>query len=187
MSRSKGWGEVLLQAAPTTLEANRAAIIKAGMGHVLGKVAAPRRLEVKRAKPELRSLEPLELPCRLVLEGPPRTKNTGKSPRPGVVIPSATYRRWFAASMSQVRALRDRGLLVGTASEPVTVTALWFRDRNAGDEDRFKVGLGDFLQRAGLVLNDDLIHWSGDCRREIDRERPRTEVLIERDTRAVRS
>lgn len=66
----------------------------------------------------------------------------------------------------------------GFCGEPVDVTAVFYRDRDQGDEDRFMIALGDFLEDAGLVWNDDLIHWTGDTRREIDRENPRVEVKI---------
>lgn len=115
--------------------------------------------------------------------GAPRTKNTGKvAPTASGkqrVIPPAPYRRWFKHAMQQwpVVRLAARGLQL-PLTQPVEVTAVWFRDREAGDEDRYKIALGDFLQRSGLIRNDYQIHWGGDCRRDIDRARPRTEVTV---------
>lgn len=60
----------------------------------------------------------------------------------------------------------------------VEVTAVFYRDRDQGDEDNFEKALGDTLQRAGVVENDRLIHWTGETRLEVDRARPRVEVTI---------
>ncbi len=140
--------------------------------------AAPKRRAVKRARPPVESLGPPSLPWRFVIDGAPRTKNTGKLTKGGQIIPSKPYREWFHAAMAQVQRIRAAGI-VGIASKPVIVTAHWYRNRDTGDEDRFKVALGDFLERAGFIFNDRLIHWGGGCERRIDRARPRTEILIE--------
>ena len=121
------------------------------------------------------------LTIRFVVEGAPRCKNTGKSPRPGVVIPSAPFRRWLASAKEQAHAIRAHLAMRGVRTpifDPVDVTAVFYRDRAVGDEDRYMVAFGDFLQGAGLIDNDSAIHWTGDTRREIDRDRPRVECVI---------
>lgn len=121
--------------------------------------------------------------CSFAIIGAPRTKNTGSiasAKGQYVIVPSKAYRKWFNAAKKQAPIIRAamRGVLLPIAL-PVTVTAVWYRDRDVGDEDRFKIGLGDFLQRMGIVKNDALIHWSGGCARALDYQRPRTEVTIE--------
>ena len=119
---------------------------------------------------------------RFTILGAPRTKNTGKiALRDGkqAVIPSAPYRRWFKAAMQQwpVVRLAARELQL-PITRPVEVTAVWYRDIDTGDEDRYKIALGDYLQRSGLLKNDSQIHWGGGCRRDKDAARPRTEVVV---------
>ena len=170
MSRWPSLSELLEHAGPH----QRAQIERIVSG--LEQRAGERRRALKRLAPPPAPLEAPNLPWQFTIEGAPRTKNTGKSPRPGVVIPSAAYRRWFHAAIAQLPGIRTR--CRGTCSAPVDVTAVFFRDRDAGDEDRYCIALGDWLQRSGLVLNDSLIHWTGDTRREIDRARPRIVVRI---------
>lgn len=167
----RGWGAQVIAGAGDAVRALNPQI----------EARAPARRPIKRARPPVLDLGEPNLPWCFILRGAPRTKNTGRAPgSAGLVVPSAAYRRWFHAAMQQVVAVRAAGMR-GTCSRPVVVTAIWYRDRDVGDEDRFKVALGDFLQRAGFVLNDSLIHWSGACRRALDRDRPRTAVLIEED------
>jgi Holliday junction resolvase RusA-like endonuclease len=115
--------------------------------------------------------------------GPPRTKNTGDIvPVPGTrrfrVIPSKNYRAWFKQAKQQVPFLRQQLATQLPIRGRVEVTAIWYRDRNVGDEDNFKKGLGDFLERSGILANDKQIHWGGGCRLDKDAARPRIEVAI---------
>lgn len=172
MSRWPSVADLVSAAHPS----QRAEIERAAAQLGRGTTTPAQRRLLKRARPELASLEEPNLPWSFTILGAPRTKNTGKSPRPGIVIPSAAYRRWFHAAMEQLPVIRRD--CRGTATVPVDVTAVFFRVRDQGDEDRFCIALGDWLQRAGLVLNDSLIHWTGDTRRELDRARPRIEVCV---------
>ena len=146
-------------------------------------------------RPTLAEVLPEQVaPVLFTLLGAPRTKNTGKvvtTPKgKHAVIPPRPWRDWLKAARAQVALIRAgyvrRGNALERSAPPipgcfkrrVEVTVVWYRDANQGDEDRYKVGTGDLLQRLGFVTNDDLIHWGGGCRRDIDRENPRTEVTI---------
>lgn len=117
------------------------------------------------------------------IEGAPRTK--GNSPvavargKRVIVLPSKNYRKWFKQAMAQVPLLVQQSGIREPLNTRVNVTAVWFRDRRSGDEDNYKKGLGDFLQKAGFVANDRQIHWTGECRLDADSEWPRVEVVIE--------
>ena len=125
----------------------------------------------------------LGMKYEMTIEGPPRTK--GNSPvavargTRVLVLPSKNYRKWFKAAMAQLPLLVQQSGIREPLTGRVNVTAIWFRDRNSGDEDNFKKGLGDFLQKAGFVANDRQIHWAGECRLDKDSERPRVEIVIE--------
>jgi hypothetical protein len=150
------------------------------------------RSKTKRAKrPTLADTLPEQVaPVTFTIPTAARTKNTGKVVKGGKVIPPAPWRKWLKAAQQQVPLIRagyvrrgnvlERGAppIPGCFKRRVEVTAVWYRDADRGDEDRYKVGTGDLLQRLGFVANDDLIHWSGECRRDLDRENPRTEVTI---------
>lgn len=118
-------------------------------------------------------------PVRFEIVGAPRTKNTGQAilvggrPR---IIPPKPYRMWFKAAMAQAPIVR--AACPGRFLARVDVTAIFYRDRAVGDEDRFKIGLGDFLERVGVLKNDNLIHWTGATRLDKDAARPRVEVSI---------
>jgi len=139
---------------------------------------APARPKQQPRKPRVRiDLGPPNLPWSFTILGDPATKNTGKVTREGRVVPPKKWSRWFKSALKQVIAIRALGAR-GTCKEPVDVTAVFYRARNVGDEDRYKVALGDFLERAGFVWNDSLVHWTGETRRALDPARPRIEVMI---------
>lgn len=148
------------------------------------KLPTPRRS--RDAKPEnWPIIDHLLAPLVFTLPGAPRTKNSGKVVTAGRirVIPPAPYRKWLKGVLAAAPALRAQIGLRGCLSCRVEVTAVWWRDRaGKADEDRFKVALGDALKaRGGLgfLLDDDQIHWSGGCRIDVDRVRPRVDVRIE--------
>jgi len=139
-------------------------------------VAAPKRRPVKRAQPPVAALEPANLGWIFTIEGAPRTKGNSRSG--SGTVPSATYRRWFHAAMEQVPEIRRA--IFGTVQVPVIVKATFYRSRAVkADLDNYLKGLGDYLQRAGFIVNDSLIRgWDG-SRLELDRERPRILVEVE--------
>jgi Holliday junction resolvase RusA-like endonuclease len=140
-------------------------------------LAERRRRPVKRARPNVATLEPANLGWIFTIEGAPRTKGNSRS---GVgTIPSAAYRRWFHAAMEQVPLIR-RAAIHGVIQVPVIVKATFFRARaGVADLDNYTKGLGDYLQRAGFITNDSLIRgWDG-SRLELDRDHPRIVVEIE--------
>jgi Holliday junction resolvase RusA-like endonuclease len=60
----------------------------------------------------------------------------------------------------------------------VHVKALIYRDRRSGDLDNFEHAIGDALQKAGVIKNDNQIEsWDG-SRKLIDRINPRVEIEI---------
>jgi hypothetical protein len=136
---------------------------------------APVRRPVKRARP-LGDVTPANLPWAFTIEGPPRTKGNDRAGNG--TIPSVAYRRWFHAAQRQVLAIRAGGIR-GVVTVPCNVAPVFYRDRDAGDEDNYFKALGDFLQRAGFIVNDSLIHWAGTERLQVDRARPRIELRIE--------
>src|SRR5579871_5023044 len=107
---------------------------------------------------------------RFVILGAPRTKNTGKVVMRGrvLVVPSAAYRRWYKSALAQAPILLAQAGIRTPIAVPVDVTAIFYRDRRTGDEDRYKNALGDYLQRARFIENDVLIHWTGETRRALD-------------------
>jgi len=128
---------------------------------------------------------------RLIIVGPPSTKKTSqriifnKKTGKMMVIGSSKSRSWETDAVDQL-CRQWRGLPM---VEPVSVRALIYRDRNAGDLTGFIQAIGDALQGGGsrkrskrvpCVLDDDsqIISWDG-SRKLIDRENPRVELTIE--------
>lgn len=115
----------------------------------------------------------------LTVTGIPRTKKNSAeiamNRRTGqrLLATSPAYKRWAAAACEQVRALK-----LAPIHEPVNVTAHIYRSRRTGDLDNYLNAVGDMLETAGLLVNDDDIHgWDG-SRRYIDRANPRVEITI---------
>ena len=185
MKRSNPWAAVHAKIEARTgktvrqlLAEQQAARAPQGAAPLPPAAPAPARPTQRPRKPRVRiDLGPPNLPWSFTILGDPATKNTGKVTRDGRVVPPKKWRRWFKNSNDQVLAIRARGVR-GTCKESVDVTAVFYREKNIGDEDRYKVALGDFLERAGFVWNDSLIHWTGDTRRALDPARPRIEVTI---------
>jgi hypothetical protein len=153
-------------------------------------------------------------PIKLVIPGAPRTKKTsnqivGIGPRCSVcgksryqnVQPSEAFREWFATALTYAPYLRNSLLDAGIELpmwEPVSVAALFYRDRAIGDPVGYYQALADWLQAprefrsrktgritqrrngAGIIEDDRQIqHWDG-SRLLIDRESPRIELVIYR-------
>ncbi len=123
--------------------------------------------------------------ARFTISGAPRTKGNhpvvARNSRRVLVLPSRPYRQWLNLALAQapraLSACRSTGFALPIAAR-VDVTARFYRDRAVGDEDNFKKGLGDYLQRAGVVSNDKLIHWTGETRLLKDAANPRIEIEI---------
>jgi Holliday junction resolvase RusA-like endonuclease len=120
------------------------------------------------------------------LLGNPATK--GNSPRlvprgrQILRLPSKAYMRWFREARRQRPVVQLAASSAGVKLPicgRVNVTAIWYRARAVGDEDNFKKGLGDYLERDGIIENDKHVHWTGETRLDKDAVRPRVEVTIE--------
>ena len=137
---------------------------------------APARPTQRPRKPRVRiDLGPPNLPWSFTILGAPRTKGNSRS---GFgTFPSASHRKWLRSALAQAPIIR--AACKGTARVPVHVRAVFYRASRTGDLDNYLKALGDFLERCGLVWNDNLIaSWDG-SRLEVDRARPRIEVTVE--------
>lgn len=116
-----------------------------------------------------------------VIEGPPRTKGNSpmllkgsKFPR---MLPGKNFRAWEKIALQQLWILTTRCSFV-TIDEPVNVTAVFYRDRMAGDLDNYFKALGDVLQKAKILKNDrQIVSWNG-SRLDKDSKRPRVVLEI---------
>lgn len=61
---------------------------------------------------------------------------------------------------------------------PVNCAAVFYRDANRGDLFGYLQGLGDFLQKWGIIEDDVLIRTSDGSRLDKDASRPRVEVVL---------
>jgi hypothetical protein len=87
-------------------------------------------------------------------------------------IPSEAWTRW-------VDFAKIEGKPHKPCTELVNCRALFYRDALRGDSCGYYQGLADFLEKRGVVANDRLItQWDG-SRLLLDREHPRTEVILE--------
>ena len=115
----------------------------------------------------------------LVIFGPPRTKkNSGRIVRAGKrlrLLPSAAQVSWAKSAIFQLRAQWRQAAI----AKPVSVRAMFFRERNVGDLVNFLQAAADALEHAGVVVNDRLIvSWDG-SRMSKDSVRPRVELEVE--------
>jgi Holliday junction resolvase RusA-like endonuclease len=119
---------------------------------------------------------------RLVIAGAPRTKGNSRvffsvKGRP-VFAPSKQYQKWIARARYFIEMEKTRLGLKEPISAPVQVRAVFYRDRACGDLDNYQKGLGDALQRYGVIENDRLIEsWDG-SRLAKDAHDPRIELEI---------
>jgi len=119
------------------------------------------------------------------LDGAPRTKkNHGRVViRAGrrYHIPSSAHERWFQEANTQAWAIRYDLRHAGVElpiREPVSVRAIFYRDRNLGDLVGYQQALGDWLEAVQILANDrQIVSWDG-TRLAVDRQRPRIEVEI---------
>jgi hypothetical protein len=112
------------------------------------------------------------------------------------VLPSAEHEQWFKDAMIQAATIRNGIEARGVAlpiTEPVQVTALFYRRVLVGDLAGHLQALGDWLQAprmspggtrqardgAGIIEDDKLIiSWDGSRLRK-DASKPRIEVTVE--------
>jgi Holliday junction resolvase RusA-like endonuclease len=123
----------------------------------------------------------------LVIPGAPRTKKTsnrivrvGGSRKSFKILPSAAHESWFERAMLLMRAEFRALTIAGLApiARPVHVRAIFYRDAARGDLVGYQQALADFLERAGIIVNDKyVVSWDG-TRLEVDRGRPRIEVTV---------
>ena len=141
---------------------------------------------VAKAVPVVDVRPVLPLPLSLTVYGGPRTKKnslqrraitdkaTGKTRI--LSIPSNAFLRWQAQVQPQMEkaAFGHRPI-----TQRVHVRALIYRDAAYhGDLNGYQQAIGDVLQRAGILDNDELIaSWDG-TRRRLDRDLPRVEITI---------
>lgn len=132
------------------------------------------------------------------IDGAPRTKKTSnRVVRCGAftkVLPSEAHALWFKQAMSQAPVIRNRLRSFGLelpVTRPVSVAALIYRERAAGDLCGYLQALGDFIQAprnlpsgkkgrdgAGIIADDALVvSWDG-SRLLKDAEFPRIEVSL---------
>lgn len=114
--------------------------------------------------------------------GAPRTKkNHGERWRPKgsnrvLTVPSKAWREWaqFAVIENMVPFQDYESVQI-----EVNCRALFYRDACRGDAVGYYQGLADLLEKRGVVQDDKLVvSWDG-SRLLIDRENPRTEVVLE--------
>ena len=122
----------------------------------------------------------------LVIFGPPRSKkNSGRIVRAGKrlrLLPSAAQVSWAKSAIFQLRAQWRSAAI----TKPVSVRAMFFRERNVGDLINFMQAVADALEHAGVVVNDRLIvSWDG-SRLSKDAVRPRVELEVELFNEAAR-
>ena len=112
--------------------------------------------------------------CRADRGKPCRLCKRGHHPH---VLPAAEHKAWFTPALLQARIVRAR-VMPRTLTEQVNVAAVFWRDAYRGDALGYFQALGDLLQAAKIVENDEqCVTWDG-SRLEKDASRPRIDVVI---------
>jgi len=98
------------------------------------------------------------------------------------LLPSEAHEEWYKSAITQAFVIK--ALLAGRGVElpisgAVSVECLVYcENRNIGDVAGYYQAVGDFLQSAGIIVNDSQIEdWDG-SRRAVDKHRPRIEIYI---------
>jgi Holliday junction resolvase RusA-like endonuclease len=130
-----------------------------------------------------------------VIHGPPRTKKNsqrivsigpmcrtcGKRGGFPKVLPSEAYEQWQSAALRECVPIKIALLRCGFVlpiSDPISVEALIYRERNVGDLSNYLEAVGDMLQAAGIITDDKIIEdWDG-SRRLKDAADPRVGIYI---------
>lgn len=116
---------------------------------------------------------------RFVISGAPRTKKTHQQivrvkGRP-IVIPDKVTAKWQSDAVSQLQAQADSPFALGC---PVSVRAVFYRDKAKGDLVNYMQALADALEKAGVVENDrQILSWDG-SRLAKDADNPRIELDV---------
>lgn len=129
---------------------------------------------------------------KITVYGPPRTKKTSnvtaiagnKAGGRAIVLPSKLWREWVRdAIVVGYRATGERFMwrpsLHSLPDRPYNCTAIFYRERNAGDAVGYYQGLADLLAERGVLSNDKWIEqWDGSRLRK-DPLQPRVELILE--------
>lgn len=115
----------------------------------------------------------------LTILGPPVTKSNHQKiiqvrGRP-MVIQSAPYRKWEKSALEQLARLLP---LAPATAAPVSLKAIFYRERRTGDLGNYLKALCDVIERAGLIENDRLIHSFDGSRLAWDKTNPRVEFEV---------
>lgn len=117
-----------------------------------------------------------------------RSRNTGK--RVPVLLPSKQWRRWVKSAVifrlddggtAQLADGRRGRIDLGLApiTSLVRCAALFYRDANRGDLSGYEQGLGDLLEKRGVLKNDrQIVSWDGSQLLK-DAAHPRVEIRLE--------
>ena len=115
---------------------------------------------------------------QVTIPGPPRTKKNhtrliwcGGKPR---IMPSEAYLEWEKSGLQTCTIKGPKSL-----AEPLNVRATIYRATLTGDAVGYYQAIGDFLQKAGVVVDDKwLVSWDG-TRLDKDAASPRVELTLE--------
>lgn len=122
-----------------------------------------------------------------VVVGAPRTKKNhsrivGRFTARPRVLPSQQYETWEQGAMGSMYGIRAAARKFGWGlplAQDVNCRAVFYRDADSGDATGYYQALADFLEKAGVVVNDRQIkQWDG-SRLAKDRDNPRIEVWLE--------
>lgn len=99
------------------------------------------------------------------------------------LLSSEAHEEWERVAMGSMHGIRAAARKFGVSlplAQDMNCRAVFYRHANVGDANGFYQALADFLQKAGIVLNDRQIkQWDG-ARLRKDRDNPRIEVWLER-------
>lgn len=121
-----------------------------------------------------------------ILSAPRTKKNSSRLVRTGRmgrhrIIPSKAHEEWHANACRQGWVIKEELRSAGhelPITQPVNVTAIFYRSQNSGDACGFYQALGDWLEDMLILKNDKQISsWNG-SRLDKDVENPRIEVTI---------
>jgi len=117
---------------------------------------------------------------KLTILGPPVTKSNsqrifrGRAGRP-FVSQSAAYVAWERSALEQLACLLP---IAPATTVPVSLKAIFYRERRTGDLGNFLKALCDVIERSGLIENDRLIQSFDGSRLAWDKRNPRVEFEV---------
>lgn len=109
------------------------------------------------------------------------------------VFPSKAWRTWsklasITTSDGEFHLIGDKPYIrLGSAPAclwvpidyPVNMAAVFYRDADRGDLVGYVQGICDLLEERGILVNDQLVQGLDGSRLAIDRDNPRTELVLE--------